>query len=384
MSSYAERDFYLQEFRGRTLVLAGDRSTLRGIAARRRLAAVIKDLVRNGSRVLLVVGEMPADGARERREIRTWLSLPRVAMTRRRGRGRKGAREDVVVWSPSEPQAGLLAVWQVLRRGPLCLVLDEGAALESAARLAEALRVHKLVLLDSRGGLLERGSRRPLSFLDETTLDGLLSGTSGGTAEARRDLLTRIERALAAGVGSVNLCRVEGLADELFSYEGSGTYFSRGEYWHVGRLRIDDFPEAEQLIERGQREGLLKVRGTDEIAEILLSGFGAWIGTRHLAGIAALSTAPYLADRAGELVSLYTITRFQGEGIGLRLVRHILEEARQMRLASVFAVTTSAPAAEFFERSGFAAVAHRDVPAAKWQDYDPERRARARAFRVEL
>jgi len=244
--------------------------------------------------------------------------------------------------------------------------------------------VHKLVLLDSRGGLLERGSRRPLSFLDETTLDGLLSGTSGGTAEARRDLLTRIERALAAGVGSVNLCRVEGLADELFSYEGSGTYFSRGEYWHVGRLRIDDFPEAEQLIERGQREGLLKVRGTDEIAEILLSGFGAWIGTRHLAGIAALSTAPYLADRAGELVSLYTITRFQGEGIGLRLVRHILEEARQMRLASVFAVTTSAPAAEFFERSGFAAVAHRDVPAAKWQDYDPERRARARAFRVEL
>jgi hypothetical protein len=106
MSSYAERDFYLQEFRGRTLVLAGDRSTLRGIAARRRLAAVVKDLVRNGSRVLLVVGEMPADGARERREIRTWLSLPRVAMTRRRGRGRKGAREDVVVWSPSAPQAG--------------------------------------------------------------------------------------------------------------------------------------------------------------------------------------------------------------------------------------------------------------------------------------
>jgi amino-acid N-acetyltransferase len=65
-------------------------------------------------------------------------------------------------------------------------------------------------------------------------------------------------------------------------------------------------------------------------------------------------------------------------------VRHILEEARQMRLASVFAVTTSAPAAEFFEKTGFAAVAHGDVPATKWQDYDPERRVRARAFRVEL
>jgi amino-acid N-acetyltransferase len=276
-------------------------------------------------------------------------------------------------------------VWRVLRRRPLCLVLDADEALETAARLAESLRVHKLVLLDPRGGLRERGGGRPLSFLDETTLDGLLAGTSGaGSTEERRDLLTRIERALAAGVGSVNVCRAEGLAHELFSYEGSGTYFSRGEYCHVGRLRIDDFPEAEQLIERGQREGLLKPRAADEIADILLSGFGAWVGTRHLAGIAALSTAPYLAERAGEVVSLYTITRFQGEGIGLRLVRHIVEEARRMRLASVFAVTTSQPAAEFFARSGFDAASEDDVPAAKWSDYDPERRARARVFTVDL
>jgi amino-acid N-acetyltransferase len=65
-------------------------------------------------------------------------------------------------------------------------------------------------------------------------------------------------------------------------------------------------------------------------------------------------------------------------------VRQILEEARRMRLVYVFAVTTSSPAAEFFERNGFEAVPHRAIPAAKWRDYDPERLARAHAFRVDL
>jgi amino-acid N-acetyltransferase len=383
MPSLSERDFYLQEFRGRTLVLAADRSTLRGIASRRRLRGVLDELLHNGTNVVLVIGETRGDRASDRLEARTWLRLPRVPLPRRRGSGRE-SRDDVVAWGSVEPRAGILAVWQALRRRPLCLVLDDGPALESAARVAEALRVHKLVLLDPRGGLLERGSRRPLSFLDENTLDGLLLKADGGGAEVRRDLLTRIERALAAGVGSVNLCRVEGLADELFSYEGSGTYFSRGEYCHVGRLRIDDFREAEQLIARGQREGLLKPRGLDEVGEILLEGFGAWVGTRHLAGIAALSTTPYVADRAGEVVALYTITRFQGEGLGLRLVRHLVEEARLMRLSSVFAVTTSDRAAEFFSRSGFEETTPDEVPAAKWEDYDLERRGHVRVFRLDL
>jgi amino-acid N-acetyltransferase len=382
MASLSERDFYLQEFRGRTLVLAADRSTLRGIASRRQLRGVLDALLHNGTNVVVVLGEAQGERASDRLEARTWLRLPRVPMPRRRGGGRE-SRDDVVSWTSGEPRESILAVWQALRRRPLCLVLDEEPALESAARVAEALRVHKLVLLDSRGGLLERGSRRPLSFLDENTLDGLLSKEEGG-GKVRRDLVTRIERALAAGVGSVNLCRVDGLAQELFSYEGSGTYFSRGEYCHVGRLRIDDFREAEQLIARGQREGLLKPRGLDEIGEILLEGFGAWVGARHLAGIAALRTAPYVADRAGEVVALYTITRFQGEGLGLRLVRHLVEEARLMRLSCAFAVTTSDRAAEFFSRSGFEETDPDGVPAAKWEGYDLDRRSRVRVFRLEL
>jgi amino-acid N-acetyltransferase len=177
---------------------------------------------------------------------------------------------------------------------------------------------------------------------------------------------------------------VDGLSRELFTYEGSGTLFTRDDYCRVERLSIDDFHEVERLVARGQREGLLKPRSSSEIAQLLLGGFGAWIGRQHLAGIGALYTSPYAADRAGEIAGLYTMTRFKGERIGRRLVRRLVAEARGMQLKFVFAVTANEEAARFFRGEGFRAVGARAIPAAKWQGYDPARRKRVRVFRVDL
>ena len=197
-------------------------------------------------------------------------------------------------------------------------------------------------------------------------------------------MLSDIDRVLAGGVGSVNLCRLSGLARELFSYEGSGTLFTRGAYWRVDRLGIDDFHEVERLVERGQKEGLLKPRSPREIGELLLNGFGAWIAGDQLAGIGALRTEPYADESAGEIIGLYTITRFKGEGIGYRLVRRLVDEARRAELAYVFAVTTAERAAQFFRREGFRSVAARSVPVGKWEGYDESRLSRAMVFRREL
>ena len=38
----------------------------------------------------------------------------------------------------------------------------------------------------------------------------------------------------------------------------------------------------------------------------------------------------------------------------------------------------------FFERQGFTAVGHDEVPDEKWQGYDPDRKARVRCFRLDL
>ena len=270
----------------------------------------------------------------------------------------------------------------------MCLVLCDGDAEAVACQIAAGFRVTKLVLLDRAGGLMEKQKRgrKPLSYLDGSSLDALLAA---GEAEFqgfghRRDLLTRIDAVLEKGVSSVNLCRVSGLARELFTYEGAGTFFSRDDHYRVDPLSIEDFDEVERLVARGQKEGLLRRRTADEIAEILLDGFGVWLAGGHLAGIGSLRTWETPEGPLGEIVALYTFTRFKGEGIGGRLIKRLLSEARAQKMPYVFAVTTSDRAARFFVRNDFDSMRPADAPAGKWEDYDSTRRSRARVFRFDL
>jgi amino-acid N-acetyltransferase len=370
-----EKDFYLEEFRGRSVLIAVAPSVAAARADLRPLASAAAELVANGTRVLVW---WPIAGAPERR----LLAALRRARAIRRRRGETRSPAPVVRGEADESVEHLrAAIWPRLRRERLSLLVVAGATDGTFARLAGAtaiaLRVPKLVLVDPAGGLLAAAPSR-LSFVDENVLETLLRQ---GEAEwsglgDRRPLLVAVREAIRGGVEAVNLCAPEGIAEELFTYVGSGTLFTRGDYCHVAPLGIDDFAQAERLLERGQREGLLKVRSSEELAEILAVGFGARLAHRHLAGVAGLLTEPYAAEHAGEIVGLYTITRFKGEGIGERLVLHLLGEAERRGLDSVFACTIDERAHQFFVRLGFRRVAPDAVPAAKWCGYDARRRRR--------
>jgi amino-acid N-acetyltransferase len=170
----------------------------------------------------------------------------------------------------------------------------------------------------------------------------------------------------------------------LFTYEGCGTVFTLTDYCQVERLGIDDFHEVEKLLERGEREGYLMARTPVEIGQLLLHGYGARLGTvtGGLAGFCAL--LPYPEENAAEMVGLYTITRFQGEGIGGRLVATMIGEGKQRGWSYLFATTTQEGAQRLFERHEFRRVTPEDVPAAKWQGYDPERKRHVMVYRREL
>ncbi|MDG2303104.1 MAG: hypothetical protein P8R42_00395 [Candidatus Binatia bacterium] len=394
VAAFAEKDFYLEEFRGRTLVLAADREVLQAVGSRRRLATVVRDLLGCGAGVVLVVGNAPASAAPKSSPRtqsdpaalwRRWLGLPRAPSRRSRRGPPAGGRSDVVAWDQAEADR-LVDVWRILRVRPLCLVVGEAPALEMACRVASGFRVSKLVLIDRVGGLVQKRGKRSLSYLDGSSLDALLAV---GEAEFqgfghRRGLLTEIDQVLDSGVSSVNLCKIDGLARELFTYEGSGTFISRDDHCHVEPLAVDDFHEVERLIARGQKEGLLKPRTADQMAEVLLDGFGVWVGAGHLAGVGALRKWKDGRASVGEISALYAFTRFKGEGIGGRLVKRLLLEAGRRKMAYVFAVTTSERAARFFGRNGFTQHTADDVPAEKWVEYDPARRARARVFRLDV
>ena len=88
---------------------------------------------------------------------------------------------------------------------------------------------------------------------------------------------------------------------------------------------------------------------------------------RRLAGIAGLRRDGYTRQKLAEVVGLYTITRFQGEGVGVRLLEELALVAARDGARALFACTSSDRALAFFERNGFSAVDAERVPAAKWE-----------------
>ncbi len=339
--AFSEKSFYLLEFRGQTLVFAVPPEAL---AEAGPLLTVLRELAANGTRSVIVSSAAPG--------------LARAAQ----GRVVDG---DVDLLETR--------VWRELREAPRVGIELSGAFAPAAREVTLRLGVPKLVWIDAEGGLVEPDGRR-VSFMDLRELQRWVHEKRPHMSARRHALLAELERLVAAGVPAVNLCSLERLDEELFTYTGSGTLFTRERYVTVRRLAIDDFDAADDLIARGVAEGYLAPRSREEVDRILAAGFGAFVESRHLAGVGALQVRA--GGRLGEICSLYTLTRFLGEGIGGHLVQFAVERARSLGLGAVFACTTSKPVGAFFQGHGFREVSQAELPDEKWRDYDPERRSR--------
>jgi amino-acid N-acetyltransferase len=348
---FTEKGFYLGEFRGRTLALAARGPDLARPAAFR---SVLEDLEANPTDVVLVSTDPEA--------LRALGSAPLLP-------------------SASESLEG--EVWRGLQKSPrVGVVIDDAASFAAECRrVAIALGVAKLVWIERDGGLAD-GQGGARSFVDLEELRALLHAIPEAGGGEREQTLREIEKALREGLASINLCTPEGVADELFTYAGSGTLFTHERYVAVRRLAIDDLSAAHDLIQRGVAEGYLAVRSTRDLDRIFANGYGAFVEGRLLAGIASL--LPLAGSDCAEIASLYTLTRFLGEGVGGHLVGAMCERARNAGLAFVFACTTTERVVRFFERTGFRQVPRDAIPAEKWRHYDASRLPHVRCLRREL
>jgi N-acetylglutamate synthase-like GNAT family acetyltransferase len=350
VAPFTEKGFYLSELRDRTIAIAIPAGLLREAAT---LEPVLKDLEGNRTRVVLI-----SDRA-----------------------------EALESFAGSEPQsAGEPAslpgrVWRRLGQNLRVGVATDGGDAFGAAccQIVLALGIRKLVWVDAAGGLTRADGGRD-SFIDAADLRDRIAAVEPGCPA--REILVHAEAMLSAGVAAVNLCKLDGIADELFTYDGSGTLFTREGYVAVRGLGIDDFDAAADLIERGMVEGYLAPRTPEQIERVLESAFGAFVGGNHLAGLGTLLT--YSDDQAAEIASLYTLTRFLGEGVGSHLIRFAAERAGDQGCRFVFACTTSPRVEAFFERNGFRKVDSSEIPEAKWRAYDPTRRAQVACLRRDL
>lgn len=351
-AGFSEREFYLQEFRGRTLAIACPYSKLLGDPE--TLGGVVSTLARHGSRVLVI--------------------------SSRRAGLEAVVGERVILASTRALET---VVWRTLRQSSRVGIVAGGREpfAEQLRTLAVRLGVFKLVWIDPGGGFTDRSGRR-LSFVHLDELHELLASRRR-LAKRRRALLREVAAMVEGGVPAVNVCDLAGLDRELFTYAGSGTLFTRKRYVVVRELGLDDFDAAYDLIGRGVAEGYLAPRPARAVDEVLAHGFGAFVEGQHLAGIGALLTF-HDAPGVGEIAALYTLTRFLGEGVGQHLVAFALRRARARKLRTVYALTTQPRVGAFFERLGFEAAPLDVVPRSRWRGYDRRRRGRLLCYQREV
>jgi amino-acid N-acetyltransferase len=332
----SEKDFYLRSFRHRAILfhLSEDYSV-------DDVVDTVDELIANGTLVVVSSRHWPT-------------AVQPISL-----KARRGARwwRDLASISSTLVESGVAYIARAANEG-------RTDAIAGSCRVATALGIRKLVVVDARGGLASpRGTR---SFINAPSVARLLREQRSVSPWTKAELRRFID-VVRNGVQSVNLTDADGLAQELFSYEGSGTLLTADDYCQVERLGADDFAEALALLARGEREGFLLPRTPEQRARILLGGVGAWFESRRLAGLGALEIDMYAKHSIGEIVGLYTITRFQGEGVGVKIVDKLIEDASDAGLHSLFACTSSNRAATFFERVGFSEAAASDVPRVKWK-----------------
>lgn len=354
--TFSEREFYLAEFRRRSIGFAWPADEPPETEA---LAALVAELVANQTRVILMSSSAEI---LESSAIADSIDL---------------ALED---FAPR--------LWRALRStGFAGLQVSAERFEEDCQRAAIELRLAKVVWIQSVPPVFRRAGNGRVSVVDLAHLGALLDtdsapdGSGFEAREERRTLLEAIREMIRGGVPAVNVCAGRDVSKELLTYAGAGMFFTRDRYAEVRKLALDDFDPANDLLARGEADGYLLPRDAASRDAILCHAVGLFIEGRYLAGIGAI--VPHPAECAAEVAALYALTRYAGEGVGSQIIRHAIERARHEGLAYVFSCTTSDRVAELFRRYGFRDVGPDSVPEAKWRSYDPERRARVLCLRFD-
>jgi amino-acid N-acetyltransferase len=355
-SHFSEHQFYLAEFRRRTIGIAWPEDEP---PEPEPLHQVITELVRNESRVVIL--------------------SPLEEML-----GVAGAAPAIDFGEPNYAPR----LWRGLRDHRVAGLRIPAPSFETDCRRAVvSLRLAKVVWIQSRPPVERASGTGRVSVVDLAHLDELLRFGRGGDEAVlrvepdRQGVLIAIRDMIEGGIPSVNVCAARQLSQELFTYAGAGMFFTRDRYADVRPLAIDDFDPASALIERGEADGFLVPRSPEARDAVLANGLGVFIEGRYLAGIGAI--LPHPAENAGEIASLFALTRYVGEGVGSQIVRYAMDRARTQGLSYLFSCTTSDRVEVFFERHGFRRVTPDEVPKAKWEGYDRERLAIVRCLRFD-
>jgi amino-acid N-acetyltransferase len=122
---------------------------------------------------------------------------------------------------------------------------------------------------------------------------------------------------------------------------------------------IQDVPEIHHLLEIYAQQGNLLPRTMSELYRHLRDFFVVEIGRR----VVACAALEIFTENLGEVRSLVVADGFKRRGLGHRIVERVIEEARQLGLSRLMALTY---VPEFFHKLGFRTVSKDTLPEKVW------------------
>jgi amino-acid N-acetyltransferase len=240
-----------------------------------------------------------------------------------------------------------------------------------AVEVARALGAVKLIYLTTVPGIVLPGGAEEglVRHMTAEEAESVLKKHKNELGEPSLSKLTSALRALKGGVPRVHIVdgRVqEGVLSEVFSNVGIGTLVHTNEYQAIRRAQRRDARGIYTLIRAGVESDELLSRTLSDI-EGQVGDFFVFDVDGNLAACVALHAYPDTVQ--AEMACVCVAPQYENQGIGLRLMHYVEEQARQRGVKTLFCLSTQA-ANYFIQKGGFRAGTADDLPAPRRQRYE--------------
>jgi amino-acid N-acetyltransferase len=223
------------------------------------------------------------------------------------------------------------------------------------------------VYLNTEGGV--RDAKGVVRQMTVQEADNFLKKQRG---EMTPEAVTKLTHAIRAGKEGVERIHIidgreqEGLLGEVFSNEGIGTLVYANEYQAIRAAQKKDVRAVHGLIQQGVQNDELVKRSRAELEKIIGDYFVFEVD-RNPVACAALHTYP--EQNMAELASVFVDSRYENQGIGVKLIYFTEEVARRRGIAKLFCLSTQA-INYFVQKGGYKLGSPDDLPPARREKYD--------------
>lgn len=256
------------------------------------------------------------------------------------------------------------------------------SSVEIAARLAQTIRASKLFFL-APGPLFGEGA---LSLPAEgvalrggspsrMTVQGALAflEANRGAGGPAMELLPHAAEACGKGVDRVHIldAATEGVVlKEIFSTSGVGLMVHSDPFESIRPMEARDLPDVLRVMEPHVRKGILVRRGEEELLA-RKDDYVVFETDGSVRGCGALHPA---GPDQGEIAAIAVDEGHAQMGIGQRIVKYLIERARERGMRRAFLLTTQT--SDWFLGLGFSPGGLEDLPEVRRAKYDASRNSR--------